>query len=220
VDYDLSKVLFIATANNLGAVSPPLRDRMEIIDITGYLAEEKVEIAHRHLIPKEMDNHGIKKEKLQINKPAIKEIIESYTRESGVRELDKKLAKIMRKVAGKIAVDDNFTETITPEKLRDYLGMVEFTRDRYQGNDYAGVVTGLAWTAVGGEILFIESSLSKGKAQKLTLTGNPPSSRWNTSRRTLPDWALTIAFSKTGTSMYTFRKAPFPRTVLQLASLW
>jgi len=172
VDYDLSKVLFIATANNLGAVSPPLRDRMEIIDITGYLAEEKVEIAHRHLIPKEMDNHGIKKEKLQINKPAIKEIIESYTRESGVRELDKKLAKIMRKVAGKIAVDDNFTETITPEKLRDYLGMVEFTRDRYQGNDYAGVVTGLAWTAVGGEILFIESSLSKGKAQKLTLTGN------------------------------------------------
>jgi len=109
---------------------------------------------------------------LQVNKPAIKEIIESYTRESGVRELDKKIAKIMRKVASKIAMDDHFTETITPEKIPDYLGMVEFTRDRYQGNDYAGVVTGLAWTAVGGEILFIESSLSKGKAQKLTLTGN------------------------------------------------
>jgi ATP-dependent Lon protease len=172
IDFDLSKVLFIATANNLSTVSGPLRDRMEIIDISGYLAEEKVEIAHRHLIPKEMDNHGIKPEKLQINKPAIKEIIESYTRESGVRELDHKIAKIMRKVAGKIANDDHYTETITPEKLRDYLGMVEYTRDRYQGNDYAGVVTGLAWTAVGGEILFIESSLSKGKAGKLTLTGN------------------------------------------------
>jgi ATP-dependent Lon protease len=172
VDYDLSKVLFIATANNLSTVSAPLRDRMEIIDISGYLAEEKVEIAHKHLIPKEMENHGVKAEKLQINKPAIKEIIESYTRESGVRELDKKIAKIMRKVASKVATDDHFTETITPEKVVEYLGMVEYTRDRYQGNDYAGVVTGLAWTAVGGEILFIESSLSKGKAQKLTLTGN------------------------------------------------
>jgi ATP-dependent Lon protease len=172
VDYDLSKVLFIATANNLSTVSAPLRDRMEIIDISGYLAEEKVEIAHKHLIPKEMENHGVKAEKLQINKPAIKEIIESYTRESGVRELDKKIAKIMRKVASKVATDDHFTETITPENVVEYLGMVEYTRDRYQGNDYAGVVTGLAWTAVGGEILFIESSLSKGKAQKLTLTGN------------------------------------------------
>jgi len=172
VDFDLSKVLFIATCNNLSTVSAPLRDRMEIIDITGYLAEEKVEIAHKHLIPKELENHGILPQKLQINKPAIKEIIESYTRESGVRELDKKIAKIMRKVASKVAADDNFTETITPEKIKDYLGMVEFTRDRYQGNEYAGVVTGLAWTAVGGEILFIESSLSKGKAGKLTLTGN------------------------------------------------
>ena len=172
VDFDLSKVMFIATANNLGAISPPLRDRMEVIDISGYLAEEKVEIAHKHLIPKEMDNHGIKPEKLQINKPAIREIIESYTRESGVRELDKKIAKIMRKMAGKIALDDQYTETITPDKLKDYLGMIEYSRDKYQGNDYAGVVTGLAWTAVGGEILYIESSLSKGKTQKLTLTGN------------------------------------------------
>jgi len=172
IDFDLSKVLFIATANNLSTVSEPLRDRMEIIDISGYLAEEKIEIASKHLIPKEMDNHGIHADKLQINKPAIKEIIESYTRESGVRELDKKIAKIMRKVASKVAEDENFKETITPEKVKDYLGMVEFTRDRYQGNDYAGVVTGLAWTSVGGEILFIESSLSKGKAGKLTLTGN------------------------------------------------
>ena len=172
IDFNLSKVLFIATANNLSTVSAPLRDRMEIIDISGYLAEEKIEIAHKHLIPKELDNHGIPTDKLQINKPSIKEIIESYTRESGVRELDKKIAKIMRKVASKVAKDDNFTETITPEKVKDYLGMVEFTRDRYQGNEYAGVVTGLAWTSVGGEILFIESSLSKGKAGKLTLTGN------------------------------------------------
>ena len=172
IDFDLSKVLFIATCNNLSTVSAPLRDRMEIIDISGYLAEEKVEIAHKHLIPKELSNHGIPADKLQINKPAIKEIIESYTRESGVRELDKKIAKIMRKVAGKVASDDHFTETITPDKIKDYLGMVEFSRDTYQGNEYAGVVTGLAWTSVGGEILFIESSLSKGKAGKLTLTGN------------------------------------------------
>jgi ATP-dependent Lon protease len=172
IDFDLSKVLFIATANNVGTISPPLRDRMEMIDISGYLAEEKVEIAHKHLIPKEMENHGIKPEKLQINKPAIREIVESYTRESGVRELDKKIAKIMRRVASKIAMDENFSETISPENLKDYLGMIEFSRDKYQGNDYAGVVTGLAWTAVGGEILFIESSLSKGKSQKLTLTGN------------------------------------------------
>jgi ATP-dependent Lon protease len=172
IDFDLSKVLFIATANNLSDVSAPLRDRMEIIEISGYLAEEKIEIAHKHLLPKEMSNHGISPDKLQINRPALKSIIESYTRESGVRELDKKIAKIMRKVARKIAADDNFTETITPENLKDYLGMVEFTRDSYQGNEYAGVVTGLAWTAVGGEILFIESSLSKGKANKLTLTGN------------------------------------------------
>jgi len=172
IDFDLSKVLFIATCNNLSTVSAPLRDRMEVIDISGYLAEEKVEIARKHLIPKELDNHGITADKLQINKPAIAEIIESYTRESGVRELDKKIAKIMRKVASKIAMDDKYSVTITPENVKDYLGMVEFTRDRYQGNEYAGVVTGLAWTSVGGEILFIESSLSKGKAGKLTLTGN------------------------------------------------
>ena len=172
IDFDLSKVLFIATANNLSNVSAPLRDRMEIIEISGYLAEEKVEIANKHLVPKELANHGIPADKFQINKPALKEIIESYTRESGVRELDKKIAKIMRKAARKIADDDTYTETITPVKLKDYLGTVEYTRDSYQGNEYAGVVTGLAWTAVGGEILFIESSLSKGKANKLTLTGN------------------------------------------------
>lgn len=172
IDYDLSKVLFIATANNLGSISAPLLDRMEIIDISGYLTEEKIEIAHKHLIPKEADNHGIPEKNLQINKTALRDIIEMYTRESGVRELDKKLAKIMRKVAGKIAEDENYTVTVTSENLKDYLGMASFSTDIYEGNEYAGLVTGLAWTAAGGKILYIESSLSKGKANKLTLTGN------------------------------------------------
>jgi ATP-dependent Lon protease len=172
VDFDLSKVLFIATANNLGSISAPLLDRMEVIDISGYLTEEKIEIAHRHLVRKEAANHGIPQGHLQINKPAIRAIIENYTRESGVRELEKKIAKIMRKVAGKIADDEHFTITVNPDKLSDYLGMAPFSQDVYEGNDYAGLVTGLAWTAAGGTILYIESSLSKGKANKLTLTGN------------------------------------------------
>lgn len=172
VDFDLSKSLFIATANSLQTISAPLLDRMEVIDLSGYLTEEKIEIAHKHLIRKEAANHGIKDGKLQINKPAIRSIIESYTRESGVRELEKKIAKIMRKVAAKIADDDTFSVTITPESLQDYLGMAPFNQDVYEGNDYAGLVTGLAWTAAGGTILYIESSLSRGKANKLTLTGN------------------------------------------------
>lgn len=172
VDFDLSKVLFIATANNLQSISAPLLDRMEVIDLSGYLTEEKIEIAHKHLIRKEALNHGIKDGKLQINKPAIRAIAENYTRESGVRELEKKIAKIMRKVAAKIADDDNFSVTVTPESLQEYLGMAPFSQDVYEGNDYAGLVTGLAWTAAGGTILYIESSLSRGKANKLTLTGN------------------------------------------------
>lgn len=172
IDYDLSKVLFIATANNLGSISAPLLDRMEIIDISGYLTEEKIEIAHKHLVPKEADNHGIPEKNLQINKTALRDIIEMYTRESGVRELEKKIAKIMRKVAGKIAEDENYTVTVTSENLKDYLGMASYSTDIYEGNEYAGLVTGLAWTAAGGKILYIESSLSKGKANKLTLTGN------------------------------------------------
>lgn len=172
IDYDLSKVLFIATANNLGSISAPLLDRMEIIDISGYLTEEKIEIAHKHLVPKEADNHGIPEKNLQINKTALRDIIEMYTRESGVRELEKKIAKIMRKVAGKIAEDETYTVTVTSENLKDYLGMASYSTDIYEGNEYAGLVTGLAWTAAGGKILYIESSLSKGKANKLTLTGN------------------------------------------------
>lgn len=172
IDYDLSKVMFIATANNLSSISQPLLDRMEIIEISGYIPEEKVEIASRHLIPKQMENHGVQKGQVAISKPAIEKIIESYTRESGVRELDRKIAKIMRRVAKKIATDETFNTPIKVEDLREYLGREEYTHDRYQGNDYYGVVTGLAWTAVGGEILFVESSLSKGKGGKLTLTGN------------------------------------------------
>lgn len=172
IDYDLSKVMFIATANNLSTISQPLLDRMELIDVSGYIIEEKVEIARRHLIPKQMENHGLAKDVIDIPKKTIEKIVENYTRESGVRELDKKIAKVMRKVARKVASEEGYKKIIEPEDLHEYLGAIEYTRDQYQGNGYAGVVTGLAWTSVGGEILFIETSLSKGKGGKLTLTGN------------------------------------------------
>ena len=172
IDYDLSKVMFIATANNLNTMSQPLLDRMELIEVSGYIMEEKVEIAAKHLVPKQMDVHGLKKGSVKFPKKTLQVIVEAYTRESGVRELDKKIAKIMRKLARKVASDEPIPTSIKPEDLYEYLGAVEYSRDKYQGNDYAGVVTGLAWTAVGGEILFVESSLSKGKGSKLTLTGN------------------------------------------------
>lgn len=172
IDYDLSKVMFIATANNLNTISQPLLDRMELIEVSGYILEEKVEIAARHLVPKQLEIHGLSKGKIKLPKKTLQVIIESYTRESGVRELDKKIAKVMRKLARKVASDEAIPSQIKPEDLHEYLGPVEYSRDKYQGNDYAGVVTGLAWTAVGGEILFVESSLSRGKGSKLTLTGN------------------------------------------------
>ena len=172
IDYDLSKVMFIATANNLNTISQPLLDRMELIEVSGYILEEKVEIAARHLVPKQLEAHGLSKGKVKLPKKTLQIIIESYTRESGVRELDKKIAKIMRKLARKVASDEAIPAQIKPEDLHEYLGAVEYSRDKYQGNDYAGVVTGLAWTAVGGEILFVESSLSRVKGSKLTLTGN------------------------------------------------
>lgn len=172
IDYDLSKVMFITTANNLNTISQPLLDRMELIEVSGYIMEEKVEIAAKHLVPKQMDVHGLKKGSVKFPKKTLQVIVEAYTRESGVRELDKKIAKIMRKLARKVASDEPIPTSIKPEDLYEYLGAVEYSRDKYQGNDYAGVVTGLAWTAVGGEILFVESSLSKGKGSKLTLTGN------------------------------------------------
>lgn len=172
MDYDLSKILFIATANSLQNLSQPLLDRMEIIEINGYIMEEKVEIAKKHLIPKQLEEHGFAPKEIDFNKPAVSKIIESYTRESGVRELDKKIAKVLRRCARLKAADSEFPKTITLTNLKEFLGVEEYTKDQYEGNDFAGVVTGLAWTAVGGEILFVESSLSRGKGEKLTLTGN------------------------------------------------
>lgn len=173
VDYDLSRVMFIATANNLNTIPGPLLDRMELIEVSGYITEEKVEIARKHLVPKELEANGMKKTDVKIPKETLEVIIESYTRESGVRELEKKISKILRKSARQFATDGYFIKKeIKPADLYDFLGAPEYTRDKYQGNEYAGVVTGLAWTAVGGEILFVETSLSRGKGGKLTLTGN------------------------------------------------
>ena len=174
LDYDLSKVLFIATANNLNTIPGPLLDRMELIEVEGYLTEEKKEIARRHLIPKEqkMMDFGAP---LRISAPAVEYIIEKYTRESGVRQLEKQIDKVFRKTAYLTAVEGKMpfeNAPVKPQDVEKLLGKPIFSRDKYQGNEYAGVVTGLAWTAVGGEILFIETSLSRGKAPRLTLTGN------------------------------------------------
>jgi ATP-dependent Lon protease len=171
LEYDLSKVLFIATANTLSTISPALRDRMELIEITGYLVEEKLEIAKEHLLPKQLDNHGVKPNQLSIGPAIMEKLIENYTRESGVRELDKRLAKIARVTAKNIASGTKFNPVLSEKVLAEIMGPPKFNRDIYQGNDLAGVVTGLAWTAAGGEILFVETSLSKGTG-KLTLTGN------------------------------------------------
>ncbi|HPS11711.1 MAG TPA: endopeptidase La [Prolixibacteraceae bacterium] len=171
IEYDLSKVMFIATANTLNSISQPLRDRMELIEVSGYLVEEKVEIAKRHLMPRQLQNHGLDESQLVIGEGVFEYIIQNYTRESGVRELDKQLAKLIRRVARKIAFEEKFEKEITVDSVQDYLGIPRFSAEIYQGNEFAGVVTGLAWTAVGGEILYVGSSLSKGKGQ-LTLTGN------------------------------------------------
>jgi ATP-dependent Lon protease len=171
MEYDLSKVLFIATANTLATISPALRDRMEVIEITGYLVEEKLEIARRHLLHKQLENHGVKSDQLAIGKTVMEKLIERYTRESGVRELDKRLAKITRVTAKNIASGTNYNPSLSDSDLDKILGPPKYNRDIYSGNDQAGVVTGLAWTAAGGEILFVETSLSRGTG-KLTLTGN------------------------------------------------
>jgi len=171
VDFDLSKVLFIATANTLSTIATPLLDRMELIEVSGYILEEKVEIAKRHLIPQQLENHGIPKGTISFSKKILAYIIEHYTRESGVRELNKVLAKLIRKVALKIARGEEVTKNITIADVKEYLGAERFSKDKWLSNNFAGVVTGLAWTAVGGEILFVETSLSKGKG-KLTITGN------------------------------------------------
>ena len=171
VEYDLSNVLFIATANTVNTISPALRDRMEMINISGYIVEEKIEIAKRHLIPKQMEYHGLKKNDLVFNKKVLERIVEDYTRESGVRTLDKKIAKVMRSTAKKIAFGTEFNAKLTLDDIIETLGAPDFLKDVYAGNDFAGVVTGLAWTPVGGQILMVETSLTVGKG-RLTLTGN------------------------------------------------
>lgn len=175
VDYDLSKVLFIATANDLNTIPRPLLDRMEVIEVSGYITEEKIEIAKRHLVPRELENNGLasNEPKIKFNKAALEKIIEQYTRESGVRQLEKQINKALRKLAYQKAIKGEIENSdITADKIESLLGKAPFYRDIYQGNGYAGVVTGLAWTSVGGEILFIETSLNQGKGNKLTLTGN------------------------------------------------
>ena len=171
VDYDLSNVMFIATANNIGNIPAPLLDRMELIEVSGYLTEEKIEIAKRHLIPKEKEANGIADEKITFSKQAIEHIIEDYTRESGVRSLDKHLAKLARSRAKEIAFEEEFSPVFTAEQIEKVLGKPKFRNDEYEIKDMVGVVTGLAWTSVGGDILYIESVLTPGKG-KLSLTGN------------------------------------------------
>jgi len=174
VDFDLSRVLFIATANDLNTIPRPLLDRMELIEVSGYITEEKIEIAKRHLIPKELKNTGLDTfvPRIKFNKAALEFMIERYTRESGVRSLTKQIAAVMRKLAWATAAEEQLPEAITPELVREYLGKTVYSRDKYQGNEHAGVVVGLAWTSVGGEILFVESSLQPGQSGKLILTGS------------------------------------------------
>lgn len=169
--FDLSKVMFIATCNSLSTIQPALRDRMEIINVTGYTIEEKVQIAKRHLLPKQLKEHGVTKEQLKIGKKQLETIVEGYTRESGVRGLEKQIAKVVRYAAKSIAMEEEYDVKISEEDILEILGSPKMQRDKYENNDVAGVVTGLAWTQVGGDILFIESILSKGKGN-LNITGN------------------------------------------------
>jgi ATP-dependent Lon protease len=169
MEYDLSKVMFVATANNLGAIQPALRDRLEIIEVNGYTVEEKTQIAKKHLIPKQLKEHGIKKEQFQAPNKTIVKLVEEYTRESGVRNLEKRITKLIRQTAKHIAMEEEFESEVLPEQLKDIIGPGH-ARNKYESNEIAGVVTGLAWTSVGGDILFIETSLAPGKGQ-ITLTG-------------------------------------------------
>jgi len=169
--YDLSKILFVATSNNMANIQPALRDRMEIIEMTGYTIEEKIEIAKRHLLPKQLKEHGLTEKQVNIDKKQIEKIIEGYTRESGVRGLEKQIAKFIRNIAKSVVMEEEYNPKITQEKIAEVLGIPKLERDKYEDNNVAGVVTGLAWTQFGGDILFIESILSRGKGM-LTLTGN------------------------------------------------
>ncbi len=171
IEYDLSKVMFIATANNISTISPALRDRMEMIEVSGYVIDEKVQIAKRHLIPKQLENHGLTDIKIKFDDKAIVRIIESYTRESGVRNLDKNIAKVVRQLARKVGLGEEVPAVITEEMIPEFLGVEKYFKEEYHDDEVPGVVTGLAWTAVGGDILYVETSLSKGKGN-LTITGN------------------------------------------------
>ena len=171
LDYDLSKVMFVATANSLSTIQPALRDRMEIIEMNGYTIEEKVQIAHRHLLPRQIKLHGIDDAVFTVSDEMLEKIVDQYTRESGVRTLDKMISKLIRNVAKSIAMDQEFISSPNSEVIEKVLGAPKFDRDRVTDNSVAGVVTGLAWTSVGGDILFIESSLSRGKGE-LSVTGN------------------------------------------------
>lgn len=171
LEYDLSRILFITTANNISTINPALRDRMEMIDVSGYIMEEKVEIAKRHLIPNQLTEHGLTKENIVFSNKVLETIVQNYTRESGVRNLNQKIAKVVRQIAKKIAFEEKFNKNLTVKEVQTILGIPRYTKDIYQGNELAGVVTGLAWTETGGEILFIETSLSRGKGG-LTITGN------------------------------------------------
>ena len=171
IDYDLSNVLFITTANGIGTIQPALKDRMEMINVSGYLAEEKLEIAHKYLVPKQLTEHGLRADELSISDAALQEIVDKYTHESGVRGLEKQIAKIARVTAKKMALEQDFPKEIQPEHLKEYLGLPTAFHDDVKGNEGPGVVTGLAWTEMGGEVLFVESQVSEGKGT-LTMTGN------------------------------------------------
>jgi ATP-dependent Lon protease len=171
-DFDLSRVMFIATANALSYIQPALRDRLEIIHVTGYTTEEKIEISKRHLVPRVLEDHGVTKAQVVFSKEVLEKVIEDYTSESGVRGLEKQLAKIVRNKAKSIAMNEKYDPKISLKDIAKILGPEYFQKEKYQDNQVAGVVTGLAWTSVGGDILFIEVSLSKGKSGRLTLTGN------------------------------------------------
>lgn len=171
IDYDLSKVMFIATANSLSTIQPALLDRMEIIDISGYSLEEKIEISKRHLVPKQVAEHGLKEKDVNLTPQMLQFITQKYTRESGVRSLDRTLAGVMRSVAKKVAMNESYQTKLTQKDIADALGPVKYDNEEYTKVDLPGVAVGLAWTRMGGDILFIEASTSKGKG-KLTLTGN------------------------------------------------
>ncbi|MGC4039736.1 MAG: endopeptidase La [Flavobacterium sp.] len=196
--YDLSKVMFIATSNNMGAIQPALKDRMEVIKMTGYTIEEKVEIARKHLLPKQLKEHGLKPKDLSVGKKQLEKIIEGYTRESGVRSLEQKIAQVIRNAAKSVAMEEEYNTKVTDEDIVKILGAPKMARDKSESNDVAGVVTGLAWTSVGGDILFIESLISAGKGN-LALTGN---------LGTVMKESATIAFEYIKANTETFGIAP------------